>query len=86
MLYLSFHPKMLLHRIDTEAPGGRAGWLARRRRFAETYRQIFEALPFAHYYTASGQPLAVNLQLFRALALGRFKREIVGTHRPWTSA
>jgi FkbM family methyltransferase len=86
MLYLSFHPKMLLHRIDAESPGGRAGWLTRRRQFAETYRQIFEALPFAHYYTAAGQPLAVNLQLFRALALGRFKREIVGSHLPWSSA
>lgn len=86
MLYLSFHPKMLLHRINSEAPGGRAGWLTRRRKFAETYRQIFEALPFSHYYTATGQPLALNLQLLRALALGRFKREIVGMHRPWNAA
>lgn len=82
MLFLSLHPKMLLHRIDAEA-GGRPGWLARRRRFAQTCRQIVEALPFRYYYTTSGRPLRMNLQLLRALALGRFKREIVGMHRPW---
>lgn len=83
MLFLSLHPKMLLHRINAQATGGRAGWLARRRRFAQTCRQIVDTLPFRYYYTSSGRPLAMNLQLFRALALGRFKREIVGMHRPW---
>jgi FkbM family methyltransferase len=86
MLFLSLHPKMLLHRIDAQAPGGRAGWIARRRRFAQTCRQIVESLPFTHYYTSAGRPVAMNLQLFRALALGRFKREIVGMHRPWDAA
>jgi FkbM family methyltransferase len=83
MLFLSLHPKMLLHRINAQAPGGRAGWIARRRQFAQTCRQIVETLPFSHYYTTTGRPLAMNLQLFRALALGKFKREIVGMHRPW---
>jgi FkbM family methyltransferase len=86
MLFLSLHPKMLLHRIHAQAPGGRAGWIARRQQFAQTCRQIVEALPFTHYYTTAGRPLAMNLQLFRALALGRFKREIVGMHRPWDAA
>lgn len=86
MLFVSLHPKMLLHRINAGAPGGRAGWIARRRQFVQTYRQMFEALPFSHYYTTTGRPLAVNLQLFRALALGRFKREIVCMHHPWNAA